>query len=334
METFIPAARDSSYEALSRLEVLNTLEPQVERLMANHLRKRNLWFPNDFLPADEQMDDDQEQRAVLLRERARGLPDSLRVAVALNLLTEEGLPHFHRAISNYLGNENPWGTWNNLWTAEEERHGTLIHDYARDTRLFRMRDIEQMKYAYLNNGYEPTLESDPYRIFVYTTLQERATQVSHRNTGKLARDYEPMLDGILTAIAADEARHFVFYREVFKAVLELDPNRALESAVAIMPNLEMPGATMPNFLEMSDLVRRSGIYDAWEYRKIVKETISSWAIGTIEGLDEVGRKAQDTIMAIPDRLERLAKLVARRDRPKTFAFDFTYSRLIEASTQG
>ena len=33
-----------------------------------------------------------------------------------------------------------WNKWNKLWTAEEDRHGAILRDYARDTRLFRFRE--------------------------------------------------------------------------------------------------------------------------------------------------------------------------------------------------
>ena len=184
MDVVIPTERDEHYAALSQTEVLQTLEPLVEELMGNHLRKRKLWFPSDFLTADELMDDDQHAARASIRERARSLPDGVRAAVALNLLTEEGLPHFHRVISSYLGTDNPWSTWNNMWTAEEDRHGMVIHDYVRDARLFKMREIETMQYAYVNAGFNP--QWDPFQLFVYTTLQERATQYSHRNTGRVA----------------------------------------------------------------------------------------------------------------------------------------------------
>ena len=152
MDVLISAERTDTYEATSQVEVLQHLEPLVERLMDDHLRKRKLWFPSDFLTADEQMDEDQEANAARIRERARSLPDAVRAAVALNLLTEEGLPHFHRVISTALGNDNPWSAWNHLWTAEENRHGSIIRDYVRDARLFKMREIETMQYAYLHEG--------------------------------------------------------------------------------------------------------------------------------------------------------------------------------------
>lgn len=326
MDVLIPVERDETYTAYNQADVLQTLVPLVEGLMDDHLRKRKLWFPNDFLPADEQMDEDQVANAARIRERARSLPDAVRAAVALNLLTEEGLPHFHRVISSALGEDNPWGAWNLLWTGEEERHGAVIHDYVRDTRLFKMREIEMMQYSYLHAGFRPKWESDPYLLFVYTTLQERATQYSHRGTGRVAGDDEPTLKGILSAIAADEAKHYRFYRGVFKGILECDADRALVAALAIMPSLEMPGSSIPHYFEMAEVTRRIGIYSAWDYKEIVEEATNFWGIADLEGLSPEGRQAQEKIMAIPARLQRVAERTERRNQPKTFAFDFTYGR--------
>jgi len=46
-----------------------------------------LWFPAELLEAPPGEDPDHHLRA--LRERARGISDPARVALALNLLTEE-----------------------------------------------------------------------------------------------------------------------------------------------------------------------------------------------------------------------------------------------------
>ena len=64
------------------------------------------------------------QHLAALRAQADGIPDPARAALALNILTEEGLPHFHRLLAVYLGDDSFWRIWNNLWTAEEDRHGT------------------------------------------------------------------------------------------------------------------------------------------------------------------------------------------------------------------
>ena len=99
---------------------------------------------------------------------------------------------------------------------------------------------------YLESGFHPDWDMDPYRVFVYTTLQERATQVSHSGTGRAVADYEPLLNEVLSNVALDEARHFAFYRTVFEEILKRDPDQALHSASFIMPSIEMPGHTMPS----------------------------------------------------------------------------------------
>jgi acyl-[acyl-carrier-protein] desaturase len=328
MDVIVPRKPDAESESRSKAEVLECISPLVEELMVDHVAKRRLWWPSDFLPADEQMDDDETARRAALQERARGIGDDVRVAVTISLLTEEGLPHFHRLIATHLGPESIWTRWNGLWTAEEDRHGGVLRDYARDARLFRFREVEMMQFAYQEAGFHPAWDRDPYKVFTYTSLQERATQTTHANTGKCAGVHEPTLQGILTSIAADEARHYSFYRRAFKAVLELDVNRALASAVQLLPSIEMPGLAMPHFREMADVVRRSGIYGPWEYKKIVEELVEYWEIGMLTGLNEAGRKAQEKIMQISSRLQKAAEYLEHRSEKKSFSFDFLYGRTL------
>jgi acyl-[acyl-carrier-protein] desaturase len=311
-------------ETLAKVEVLADLESVVHTLMEAHEAKRILWFPSELLaPAP---DTDPDHYIQELRERAKGITMPGRVALALNLLTEEGLPHFHRLLAVYLGSDSFWSRWTNLWTAEEDRHGAVLHDYTRDSRILDNPILERMQFEYLKAGFEPSWDKDPYRVFVYTTLQERATQVSHANTGKLASEYEPTIGTVLSNVAKEEARHYVFYRSIFSEVLERDPNNALASAAEIMPSIDMPGVSMPHFREMADVIRRAGIYGPRDYLKIVEEQIRYWAIETIVGLNEVGKKAQEKILAIPARLERVADAMESRNRAKTFSFAVAFAR--------
>jgi acyl-[acyl-carrier-protein] desaturase len=320
---------NKAFETQAKAEVLSVLEPVVEKLIGEHLKTRRLWFSSDFLPSDEQIDEDGERDLLNLRERARGIKDGVRVSIALNLITEEGLPHFHRIISNYLGNDNSYSKWNFLWTAEEDRHGCIIRDYARETRLFNFRQLEGMQYAYLEAGFAPEWDNDPYKVFVYTTLQERATHISHRKTGELAGEEEPLLKDILKNVATDESKHFTFYLKTFKAILDIDPNRALQSAATLMPGIDMPGLMMPHFKEMGDIVRRIGIYDPWDYKKIVEIVTNFWGIDKLSGLNPEGRQAQEKIMNLPKRLQKVAEYIQQRTVKKSFTFDFLYNRAID-----
>jgi len=232
-------------------------------------------------------------------------------------------------LATYLGGDTFWAKWTNLWTAEEDRHGAVLHDYMHDSRILDNPVLERMQFEYLKAGFEPSWDKDPYRVFVYTTLQERATQVSHSNTGKLAGKYEPTIGTVLSNVAKEEARHYTFYRTVFKEVLARDPNTALASAAEIMPSIDMPGVNMPHFREMADVIRRAGIYGPRDYLTIVQEQIKFWAVETLDGLDEIGKRAQEKILGIPKRLERVADAMESRNRAKTFSFPVAFAAEFE-----
>jgi acyl-[acyl-carrier-protein] desaturase len=315
---------DTARELFSKIEVLKDLEQKVRELMAVHEEKRELWYPADLVgPAGDESPEDHYRK---LRERAAGIPDPARAALAINLLTEEGLPHFHRLLAVYLGDDSHWRAWNNLWTAEEDRHGQVLHDYARETRLLHQRRLEEMQFEYLRAGFHPEWDKDPYRVFAYTTVQERATQHSHAETGKVVADYDPALASILSQVAKEEARHYAFYRTVFDEILQRDPDQALHSASHILPSIDMPGHTIPGFRELADVIRRAGIYGPRDYLRIVQEQVRYWRIESLTGLSELGRKAQEKIMSIPDRLRRVAELMETRSRAKTFRFEVVFNR--------
>lgn len=310
-------------------DVLVALEPFVEAQTAAHIERRKLWFPNELMPADADASPEVDAELRQVRDAARGLPDAVRVALAINLLTEEGLPHFHRLIAVHLGNESPWSTWNNLWTAEEDRHGCAMRDYVRDARIFDMGALERMQYRYIESGFNPAWEQDPYRLLAYTSLQERATQMAHANTGRTCGAYEPKIQRILAHISGDESRHYAFYRSVFNEIVERDTERAFYALLKVMPALAMPGHTIPNYDLMSEVVRRGDIYGPRHYQKIVEELLDYWRIGERTGLSGEGRQLQDKLMKIPARLARMADYIEAKSGPREFAFDFLSDRTIK-----
>ena len=309
---------------LTKVEVLKDLEAKVQELMAQHEAKRPLWFPSDLL--GPRPGDDPDAHYTALRTRARGIPDPARTALALNMLTEEGLPHFHRLLATHLGDDSHWQAWNHLWTAEEDRHGVILHDYLHEARIVNQRHLEAMQFDYLRAGFTPDWDKDPYRVFAYTTLQERATQQSHGETGKLIEGYEPLLGEVLANVASEEARHFTFYRTIFAEILARDPNEALVSAAHILPSIEMPGHTMPGFRDLAEVIRRAGIYGPRDYLRIVQEQLRYWKIDALDGLNAAGRKAQEKILGIPERLARIADYIETKSKAKTFNFEVVFNR--------
>ena len=318
-----------NHELPAQREVLNALATQVRGFMQRHKDSRKLWMPGELLPSDEASEPELRE----LRARAQGLPDSVRVALALNLLTEEGLPHFHRLVAQYMGHEGVWSEWNNLWTAEEDRHGCVLRDYVRDTRVFDMVALERMQYQYVESGFNPAWHGDPYRLLAYTSLQEKATQTSHSNAGRIAGQYEPTLQRILAHISADESRHYAFYRDSFTAALKADTNRALHALAAVAPALAMPGHNIEGFAQMSEVERRAGIYGPREYLRLVEDLIKHWAIDAMTNLSAAGRAAQEKIVELPGRLSKMADYIERKTASRSFSFEFIYRRAFEMVVQ-
>lgn len=313
----------------AQLDVLASMEDVVREEMEAHKLRRNLWFPNDHLPADSETSAEWDAELIQLRENARGLPDSVRVALALNLLTEEGLPHFHRLIAIHFGDGSAWSDWNNMWTAEEDRHGCALRDYSRDARIFHMGELERLQYRYIEAGFDPDWERDPYRLLAYTSLQEKATQLSHANAGRVAGSHEPFLQRVLAHLAGDEMRHYTFYRAMFGAILERDASRALTSLQKVTLGFSMPGHSIAGFDDMSEVVRRTGIFGPRQYQKIVEELLAFWNVGSLSGLTPEGAQAQDRLMKVPSRLERMADYVDDKTVSKVFRFAFLYDREVE-----
>lgn len=307
-----------------RAEVLRDLEPLVDRLMAEHDAKSQEWHPSACLPRAYRDEDADAVRA--LRERARTIPTAARVCLALNLVTEEGLPLFHRAVGELLYPDARFRAWLHQWTAEEDRHGRVLRDYVALTGLLDEIALDRMTYAYVRNGWEPGWDGDPFRVFVYTSLQERATQIAHRNTATLVEEHDPVLGAVLKQVFQDEARHYAFYRAVFAGVLERDADGALAAALQVMPLMAMPGGSMPQFRELADVAGRAGVYTIRDYEAIVVELLRFWRIADLRPTTAGARADQESLLAIPSRLVRLGdRMLGARTR-KAFSFEVAFAK--------
>ena len=71
-------------------------------------------------------------------------------------------------------------------------------------------------------------------------LQELATRIAHHNTGKALPDGEGYT--VMKRVAADENLHYLFYRDLVSAALEVDPSGMVEAIKRQTLKFEMPGA--------------------------------------------------------------------------------------------
>ena len=107
-----------------------------------------------------------------------------------------------------MTSDSGWVRWSRTWTAEENRHGDLLNKYLYLSGRADMKQVEITIHNLIANGFDAKVEQDPYQAMIYTSFQERATKISHVNTGKLAdKAGDDVLSRICKTIAGDEARH-------------------------------------------------------------------------------------------------------------------------------
>ena len=204
-------------------EMLELLEPTMLRGLERHLSAATEWFPHEYVPYEvgrNYVDEPWEET-----DSALGIVS--RTALEVNLLTEDNLPYYHLALWEIFGRGGVWGEWVRRWTAEEGRHAIVLRDYLTVTRGLDPVALERGRMDQVSRGYYPdgnggSRTLDPLDGVVYTTLQELATRIAHRNTGTFTQD--PVIEKLTARIATDENLHYVFYRELGKAALEIVPS--------------------------------------------------------------------------------------------------------------
>lgn len=312
-----PINRPSAFAA--QIDLFTALAPQIDALVERHLHLRPDWQPGDLLDfgSDEGL---AELRS--LRERARALATPLRTTLALHLLTEEGLPQYHRLFGELFGSLPAWERWLATWSAEEERHGQALRDYGRDAALFHMAALDRLLFTAMSHSYAPQWAGSPYGLLAHTALQERMTQAVYHNIARTAAGVEPLLQNLLSHLAYDEQRHCAFYRDAFALALQADPDNALLELAAVAPQLCLPGADLDSCKLMTETQHHAGLFGPREYSTLVAESLEYWGIAELEPHGGNAREARDTLLGLPLQLRRLADRLDEHRQPHTLHFDF------------
>ncbi|HTY36840.1 MAG TPA: acyl-ACP desaturase [Bacteroidota bacterium] len=327
----------------SRFEVIKSMEGFVEENLSALLKPVNeSWQPSDYLP--DLTSDDWKEQVIEFRARARDLPDDVLVILVGDMITEEALPTYQTWLNRLQGvtdttgaSASPWAKWSRGWTSEENRHGDLLNKYLYLTGRVNMRAIETTIHHLINNGFDPQTGDDPYLGFVYTSFQERATKISHRNVGVLAlRAGEQRLHKICGMIAGDEARHEKAYKMFMSKIFELDPAGAVLAFGKMMKaKITMPAILMHDgkddnlYTKFSLVAQKAGVYTANDYADIITALVEEWKITGLKGLSDASAKAQDYLCTLAERYRRLADRVRISGSEK---FSWIYDREISLSS--
>jgi acyl-[acyl-carrier-protein] desaturase len=322
-----------------QLEVVKSIEGFVgEQLGSLLMNVDESWQPSDYLP--DLTAENWNEQLIDFRKRAVALSDEVLVVLVGDMVTEEALPTYQTWLNRLQGitdqtgaSPSPWARWSRGWTSEENRHGDLLNKYLYLTGRVDMRSVETTIHHLINNGFDPRTENDPYLGFVYTSFQERATKISHRNVGVLAkRAGEDHLHKICGMIAGDEARHEKAYKLFMTKIFELDPARAVLAFAKMMKSkIAMPAMLMNDgrdknlFSKFSLVAQKIGVYTAKDYAEIIGTLVNDWKIESLTGVSDASAKAQDYLCGLSERYLKLAERMSFSGVEK---FSWLYDREI------
>lgn len=263
---------------LTDSELLQEIDGVAADELDRHIEAANEWFPHEFIPWDEGTNFAQLGGREWDASQSR-LPPLARDAMVLNLLSEDNLPSYHYEVSVRAEGVPAMQEWIHRWTAEENRHAIAMRDYLVVTRAVDPRLLEQMRMAHMTTGWRRDDHSQTKQNVVagmtYTAMQELATRISHRNTGRACAD--PVADAMLGQIARDENLHMLFYRNVIARTIELAPDQAIEGIVRTMETFEMPGVKVDGFRNMAVKMAWGNIYNVVQHRnEVVLPLIRHW----------------------------------------------------------
>lgn len=267
-----------------------------------------LWYPSDFSNFNNQ--------------QAKQVRPAVLTVLVGNTLTEEALPTYMAwlirmpEINDKTGvDQHPWAIWTRRWTAEEDRHGAVLSRYLVNHPIVDMGAVDRSQFDLIATGFDLKTGPLPYNLLIYTSFQEKATQISHYNTGILAgKDGDLYLEEICLKIAGDEARHAMFYSTMMKHIFDADVNGALLAYQEMMKiQIAMPAERLKDrqgnslFEVFSKIAQKEGIYTSRDYVGLIEHYNKFWNIADRQPTTDEAKKAQEYLLGLPRRYARVVE---------------------------
>lgn len=293
--------------------LLAELEPVAARLFDRHDKSAKEWFPHELVPWGRGRDFVSGEE---WEPDALAPPAPVRSALFVNLLTEDNLPYYSMEIHEMFGAGGAWGEWARRWTAEEGRHSIVMRDWLTVTRAIDPVALERGRMSQVSGGVVPH-PATAVGGLVYVTLQELATRISHYNTGKFLED--SFGEEIMKRVAADENLHYLFYRDLTTAALEVDPSAVVIAMEAEVREFAMPGVGIPDFEVHARAIARHQIYDMLIHHDkiLVPVVLNHWKVEALTGLSDEAEVARDKLVSRIGRIGKAARKM--RDRQADYA---------------
>ena len=138
-------------------------------------------------------------------------------------------------------------------------------------------------------------------------------------------------------IASDEKRHETAYTKIVEKLFEIDPNgTVLAFADRMRKKITMPALLMYDgcdddlFEHFSAVAQRLGVYTAKDYVDNLEFFVERWNVEKLTGLSSEGRKAQDYVCGLAQRLRKLEERAQEKAKQApTIPFSWIFDREVK-----
>jgi acyl-[acyl-carrier-protein] desaturase len=251
------------------------LEPVVAENIERHLGTEQLWFAHDFVPFE------QGENFAFLGGRDWDpsqvtLPKVVTDACEILLITKDNIAGYHRELVEHFILEEPWAQWIGRWTAEEHLHAVALREYFVVTREIDPVANEDVRFEHVSvKGYRADQLSQ-VETLVFMALFEGSHAMFTNNLA--ARIEEPVLAGLITHIARDEARHEEFFANLVAHCLTYTRDEAIAAIAARAADIDVVGADIDAYADKVRNVADAGIFGPDLLRRVISDHITAWGV--------------------------------------------------------
>ncbi|MGA7834684.1 MAG: acyl-ACP desaturase [Acidimicrobiales bacterium] len=291
-----------------RVDLLEEITPDVERLFNRHMESARLWYPHEQINWGDGEDFGERPWSA----EQYPLPDGVRSSIYVNLLTEDNLPYYTDSILAHAPAGHPIREWTCQWTMEENRHSMVMRDWVHISRCINPTTLEDGRRVQMQKGEVPH-PANFAELISYVSFQERATQIAHRNTGaKLPKD-DKIGRNVLGLIAGDETKHYLFYRDLALAAFAIDPSAMMIAVSKQVSTFAMPGTGIPSFTRHAVRIAKEGIYGLGQYLgDVLTPVLALWDIEHIKDLTKEAEVARLDLVAVKAKIAESVERMAQK----------------------
>jgi acyl-[acyl-carrier-protein] desaturase len=118
----------------------------------------------------------------------------------------------------------------------------------------------------------------------------------------------------MARVASDENLHFLFYRDLVTASLQIDPSTTVLALERQVRDFEMPGVGIVDFSDHASAIAKAGIYDLKLHHEqiLAPVVLRHWNVEQLEGLSPEAEDARSALLSFIERVERVGRRLAER----------------------